>query len=148
MERYDCGKTSSLYVAVKDGGHKWLGICFVTISLFSRNSNRYHFLECKICGCLPIEKGISEGFDSCDRTSNLTQIGFKSSIFQPVWPWNSMDDPKNTGAPLLCYFELCAAFRSHWWIQTGVTVRKRPIWVQFNDFRAVWTWNLTDDLLK
>ena len=25
----------------------------------------------------------SEGFDSCDRPSNLTQIGFKSSIFQP-----------------------------------------------------------------
>ena len=23
---------------------------------------------------------------------NLTQIGLKSSIFQPVWPWNLMDD--------------------------------------------------------
>ena len=30
------------------------------------------------------EQGKSEGFDSCDRPSNLTQIGFKSSIFQPV----------------------------------------------------------------
>ena len=39
-------------------------------------------------------QGKSEGFDSCDRPSNLTQIGFKSSIFQPVWPWNLMDDPK------------------------------------------------------
>ena len=37
-------------------------------------------------------------------------------------------------APLLCYFKLCAAFRSHWWIQTGVTVRKRPIWVKIDDF--------------
>ena len=35
----------------------------------------------------------SEGFDSCDQPSNLTQIGFKSSIFQPVWPWKLMDDP-------------------------------------------------------
>ena len=26
---------------------------------------------------------------------------------------------KNNRAPLLCYFKLCAAFRSHWWIQTG-----------------------------
>ena len=34
---------------------------------------------------------------------------------------------KNNRAPLLCYFKPCAAFRSHWWIQTGVTVRKRPI---------------------
>ena len=36
---------------------------------------------------------------------------------------------KNNRAPLLCYFKLCAAFRSHWWIQTGVTVRKRLSWV-------------------
>ena len=43
-----------------------------------------------------LEQGKSEGFDSCDRPSNLTQIGFKSSIFQPVWPWNLMDDPKKT----------------------------------------------------
>ena len=42
------------------------------------------------------KQGKSEGFDSCDRPSNLTQIGFKSSIFQPVWPWNLMDDPKKT----------------------------------------------------
>ena len=41
---------------------------------------------------------------------------------------------KNSRTPLLCYFKLCAAFRSHWWIQTGVTVRKRPIWVKINDF--------------
>ena len=55
---------------------------------------------------------------------------------------------KNNRAPLLCYFKLCAAFHSHWWIQTGVTVRKRPIWVKFGDFSAVWPWNLTDDFEK
>ena len=78
------------------------------------------------------EQGKSEGFDSCDRPSN--QIGFKSSIFQPVWPWNLMDDQKNNRAPLLCYFKLFASFRSHWWIQTGVTVRKRLIWVKIDAF--------------
>ena len=41
---------------------------------------------------------------------------------------------KNNRAPLLCYFKLSAAFRSHWWIQTGVTVRKRPIWVKIDNF--------------
>ena len=41
---------------------------------------------------------------------------------------------KNNPAPLLCYFKLFASFRSHWWIQTGVTVRKHPIWVKINDF--------------
>ena len=38
----------------------------------------------------------SEGLHSCDRPSNLTQIGFKSWIFQPVWPWNLMNDLKKT----------------------------------------------------
>ena len=47
-----------------------------------------------------------------------------------IW-WMTLE---NNRAPLLCYFKLCAAFRSHWWIQTGVTVRKRPIWVKFDDF--------------
>ena len=29
---------------------------------------------------------------------------------------------KNYRAPLLCYFKLFALFRSHWWIETAVTV--------------------------
>ena len=37
---------------------------------------------------------------------------------------------KNNRAPLLCCFKLCASFHSHQWILTGVTVRKRPIWVK------------------
>ena len=40
------------------------------------------------------KQGKSEGFDSCDRPSNLTQIQFKSLIFQLLWPWYLMDDPK------------------------------------------------------
>ena len=53
---------------------------------------------------------------------------------------------KNNRAPLLCYFKLCASFRSHWWIQTGVTVRKRPIWVKFDDYLSRVTleiWRMT-----
>ena len=54
---------------------------------------------------------------------------------------------KNNRAPLLRYFKLCASFRSHWWIQTGVTIRKRLIWVKINDFfLAVWPCNLMYDL--
>ena len=40
---------------------------------------------------------------------------------------------KNNRAPLLYYFKLYASFHSHWWIQTGVRVRKRPIWVKLDD---------------
>ena len=79
------------------------------------------------------EQGKSEGFGSCDRPSNLTQTGFKSSIFQPMWHWNLMDDLKNNRAPLLYYIKLCASFQNHWWIQTGVTVQKRSIRVKNDD---------------
>ena len=50
----------------------------------------------------------------------------------PIWRMTL----KNNRAPLLFYFKLCTSFRSHWWIQTGVTVRKRPIWVEFDDFES------------
>ena len=41
---------------------------------------------------------------------------------------------KNNRAPLLCYFKLYASFHSHRWIQAGVTVPKRPIWVKIDNF--------------
>ena len=52
----------------------------------------------------------------------------------------------NNRAPFIWSFKLCASFHCHWWIQTGVTVRKRPISVKIDDFLAVWPWNLMDDL--
>ena len=60
-----------------------------------------------------------------------------------IW-WMTLE---NNRASLLCYFKLCASFRSHWWFQTRVTVRKRPIWVKIDDFYSrvtlkfdVWPW--------
>ena len=66
--------------------------------------------------------------------SENAQSRYKSTIFLAVWPWNLMDDLQNFRAPLLCYFKVCAAFRSHWWIQTGVVVWNCPIWVKIDDF--------------
>ena len=66
------------------------------------------------------QQGKSEGFDSCARPSNLTQIGLKLSIFQPVWPWNLMDDLKQGKSE---GFESC----------DQPIVRKRPIWVKIGD---------------
>ena len=43
---------------------------------------------------------------------------------------------KNNRAPFPLYFKLCASFRNHWCIETWVTVRKRPIWVKFDDFQS------------
>ena len=61
------------------------------------------------------------------ETPNLGQmLRFLEPCDLEIW-WMTL---KNNRAPLLCYFKLGATFHGHWWIQTGVTVRKRPIWVK------------------
>ena len=79
------------------------------------------------------QQGKSEGFDSCDRPSNL-KFDSNRQFFRPcdhqIW-WMTL---QNNRAPVLCYLKLCASFRSHWWIQIWVTVRKCPIWVKLDDF--------------
>ena len=52
-----------------------------------------------------------------------------------IW-WMTLE---NNRASRLCCFKLCVTFHSHRWIQTGVTVRKRPIWVKFDDFWSLMT---------
>ena len=81
-----------------------------------------------------LEQGKSEGFDSCDRPSNLTQIGLKSSIFCPCYFEIGWMTQKNNKARLSYNFKLSVSFDIHQWIQTGVTVQKRPIWVKLDDF--------------
>ena len=36
---------------------------------------------------------------------------------------------KNSRAPILCYFKICASFHCHMWIKTGIIVQKRLDWV-------------------
>ena len=150
-----------------------------------------------------LQQGKSEGFDSCDRPSNLTQIGFKIVDFSAPVTLKFDGWPKKTKGHLFyATLSFFASFHSHWWIQTGVTVQKRLIWVNIDAFlsrvslkfdgrpsktighlfyatssfvqhfvaigelklelesgnaqsgsnatlfRAVWPWNLTDDLEK
>ena len=61
--------------------------------------------------------------------SGNAQFGSKSAIFCPVCLEIWRMTLKNNRASVLCYFKLCTSFRSHKWIQTGVTVRKRLNWV-------------------
>ena len=78
------------------------------------------------------------------ETPNLGQIWrFLEPCDLEIWRMTL----KNKRAPLLCYFKLYASFRSHRWIQAGVTVRTHPIWVKINDFFSrvtlqfdVWPW--------
>ena len=87
------------------------------------------------------EQGKSEGFDSCDWPYNLTQIGFKSSIFSPCDLEHWWMTSKNNRATLLYYIKLCVSFQSHLWTQTEVTIRKRSILVTIDDFVSPVTLN-------
>ena len=78
----------------------------------------------------------------------LLKLDSNRRFFSPCYLEIRWMTPKNNRAPLLCYLKLFASFRSHWWIQTGVTVRKRLIWVKIDDLLAVWTWSLMDGLEK
>ena len=79
------------------------------------------------------DQGKSEGLIAA--TGLVITLKFDSNHrVLAVWPWNLTNDLENNRTPLLCYFKLCVSFRSHWWIQTWVTVRKRPTWVKINDF--------------
>ena len=67
-------------------------------------------------------------------SSETHNLGQNRWCFVPcdleIW-WMTLE---NNRASLPCCFKLCATFHSHWWIQTGVTVRKRPIGVKFDEF--------------
>ena len=115
--KLDSNRQFSALVTVKFDGWPWktIGHVFYTTSSFV-----HHF------------KSIGEF--KLDLQSRNDQFGSKLVKYYPydleIW-WMTLE---NNRAPLLCCFKLCAAFRSRWWIQTGVTVRKHPIWVNFDDF--------------
>ena len=86
----------------------------------------------KLCAAFHSHWWIQTGVKS-PETPNLGQIWrFLELCDLEIW-WMTL---KNNRAPLLCYFKLYVSFRSHWWIQTGVRVRKRPIWVKFDVFKS------------
>ena len=116
-----------------------------------------------------MKRGKSEGFDCCDRPSNLTQIGFKSALFQSVWSWNFIDDTeKQWGMYSLLCESLCVISNplvnysyspetlnsgqiwqffvrvtlkfNGWPWKTGVKVRKRSIRVKTGDYLSPVTW--------
>ena len=107
--------------------------CF---SLSRKPSSCFEDLAITPNGCIKRQQGKSEGFESCDWpiVRKRPLLGQNRWYFVPcdleIW-WMTLE---NNRASLLCYFKLCATFHSHWWIQTGVTVRKRPIWVKFDNF--------------
>ena len=95
----------------------------------------------------------SEGFDSCDRPSNL-KLDSNRQFFRPCDREISWMTSKNNRA-LLYYVKLCASFQIHWWIQTGFTVQKRSIRVKIGDMLSrvtlkcdAWPWKTIGHLFN
>ena len=85
--------------------------------------------------------------------SRNAQFGSKLAIFflchLEIW-WMTWE---NNRASLLNYIKLWASFQMHRWIQIGVTVRKRSIWVKIGNFLSRvtlkfdrWPWKSTGHL--
>ena len=94
--------------------------------------------------CIISQPSVISNLSYSPETPNLGKIRrFLELCDLAIWRMTL----KNNRAPLLCYFKLYASFRSHRWIQAGVTVRKRPIWVKIDDFLScvtlqfdIWPW--------
>ena len=94
--------------------------------------------------CIISEPSVIPNWRYSSETPNLGQNRrFLEPCDLEIWRMTL----KNNRAPTLCYFKLYASFHSHRWIQAGVTVRKRPIWVKIIDFFSrvtlqfdVWPW--------
>ena len=109
----------------------------------SKNNKAPLLYYIKLCASFQIHWWIKTGV-TVRKCSIRVKIG---DFFVPrdleIW-WMTL---KNNRAPLLYYIKLCAAFQSHWHIQTGVTVRKRSIRVKIGDFLSrvtlkidLWPW--------
>ena len=73
--------------------------------------------------CIISQPSVNSNWSYSPETPNLGQIrqSLKPCDLE-IWQMTL----QNNRAPLLCYFKLCAAFRTYWWIQTGVTTLETP----------------------
>ena len=82
--------------------------------------------------CIISKPSLNSNWSYSSKTLNLGQnwtffYPFVTFKFQR-WPWKAI------GHLFPSFFKLCVSFHSHWWIYTGVTDRKRPIWIKIDNF--------------
>ena len=95
------------------------------------------------------KQGKSEGFDSCDRPSNLAQIWSKSSFFSArvtlkfdVWPRKIIGHLFYTTSSFVYHFKSIGEFKLKSHSGNAQFGSKSAI------FCPLWPWNLMDDLGK
>ena len=115
----------SIQVEIGDLLSRDLEIWWMTLE-----NNRAHLLYyIKLCASFEIHR--CQTWITVRKRS--IRVRRKSAIFCPVWPWYLTADLEKR-AHLLSCFKLCASFHSHWWIQTGVRIRKRSVELKIDEF--------------
>ena len=97
------------------------------VILLKLDSNRRFFI--KLCASSQTPGWIKTGVTVRKRSIRVKIADFFVPCDLEIW-WMTL---KNDRTPLLCYIKLYASFQSHQWIQTGVTARKRSIWVKIGN---------------
>ena len=117
----------------------WIIVIMISFLMFLWWKSQVDFLTRQIWGIWKLRPAYSP------ETPNLGQNRW---CFVPcdleTW-WMTLE---NNRASLLCCFKLCATFHSHWWIQLELQSGNAQFGSNSTIFRAVWPWNLTDDLEK
>ena len=130
--RRDLIAATGLVILLKlDSKHRFFSPCDLKIQWMTPKNYRATLVYyIKLCASFQIHQWIQTGVTARKRPICVKIDNFFEPCDLAIWRMTL----KNNRAPLPCYFKLCASFCSHWWIQTGVTVRKRIIWVKFDNF--------------
>ena len=96
------------------------------------------------------QKGKSEGFESCDRPTvgkcpiwvKIGDVLYRVTLKFDGWPWKTIGHLSFAVSSFVQHFIAIGEFKLE--LQSGNTQFGSNLMI----FRAVWPWNLTDDLQK
>ena len=97
-----------------------------------------------------LEQGKSEGFESCDRPTvgkcpiwvKIGDVLYRVTLKFDGWPWKTIGHLSFAVSSFVQHFIAIGEFKLE--LQSGNTQFGSNLMI----FRAVWPWNLTDDLQK
>ena len=96
----------------------------------SKHNRAPHLYYIKLCVSFQIHRWIQTEVTLRKRSTRVEIGDFFVPCDLEIW-WMTLE---NNREPLLYYIKLCASFQIHRWIETEVTVRKRPIRVKIGNF--------------
>ena len=114
------------------------------------NSRVYHGAFLTSSRLHLIKQGKSEGFESCDRPTvgkcpiwvKIGDVLYRVTLKFDGWPWKTIGHLSFAVSSFVQHFIAIGEFKLE--LQSGNTQFGSNLMI----FRAVWPWNLTDDLQK